>query len=178
MPASSMPSRLTVAEAGQRERQRVGAWSQLDDAVNARRRRSRRCGTFSISAGLAASTVTPGSTAPDASRTVPVRVPCASGERRQQQRGSNDNRTRLQSTHVRRSPLEFPRSVTTGGLQSTLAGYRAGATPSYASAQKQLERARQRRGSGAKTQVSGRRRSHQTPCLGPKSTPVLGRLSR
>src|SRR5262245_56836472 len=33
--------------------------------------------TFSIKAGLAASTVTPGSTAPDASRTVPVRVPCA-----------------------------------------------------------------------------------------------------
>src|SRR3954467_1523194 len=32
---------------------------------------------FSISAGLAASTVTPGSTAPDASRTVPVRDACA-----------------------------------------------------------------------------------------------------
>ena len=36
--------------------------------------------TFSISAGLAASTVTPGSTAPDASRTVPVRVPWANAE--------------------------------------------------------------------------------------------------
>src|SRR6185436_17414850 len=32
---------------------------------------------FSISAGLEASTVTPGSTPPDASRTVPVRVACA-----------------------------------------------------------------------------------------------------
>ena len=33
--------------------------------------------TFSMSAGLEASTVTPGSTPPEASRTVPVRVPCA-----------------------------------------------------------------------------------------------------
>src|SRR5678815_3407306 len=33
--------------------------------------------TFSISAGLAASTVTPGSTAPDASRTTPVSDACA-----------------------------------------------------------------------------------------------------
>jgi hypothetical protein len=32
---------------------------------------------FSISAGLDASTVTPGSTAPDASLTVPARVTCA-----------------------------------------------------------------------------------------------------
>ena len=36
--------------------------------------------TFSINAGLAASTVTPGNTAPDASRTVPVRVPWANAE--------------------------------------------------------------------------------------------------
>src|SRR5580765_3894159 len=33
--------------------------------------------TFSMRAGLDASTVTPGSTAPDSSLTVPVRVPCA-----------------------------------------------------------------------------------------------------
>jgi hypothetical protein len=33
--------------------------------------------TFSIRAGLEASTVTPGSTPPDWSLTVPVRVPCA-----------------------------------------------------------------------------------------------------
>src|SRR5262245_1073315 len=33
--------------------------------------------TFSISAGLDASTVTPGKTPPDSSLTVPVRVPCA-----------------------------------------------------------------------------------------------------
>src|SRR5213594_3398133 len=33
--------------------------------------------TFSISAGLAASTVTPGSTAPDASLTTPLMVACA-----------------------------------------------------------------------------------------------------
>jgi hypothetical protein len=33
--------------------------------------------TFSMSAGLEASTVTPGSTPPDWSLTVPVRVPCA-----------------------------------------------------------------------------------------------------
>src|SRR4030095_7941293 len=33
--------------------------------------------TFSMRAGLEASTVTPGSTPPDSSLTVPVRVPCA-----------------------------------------------------------------------------------------------------
>jgi hypothetical protein len=36
--------------------------------------------TFSISAGLAASTVTPGSTAPDASRTVPAIEPFAADD--------------------------------------------------------------------------------------------------
>jgi hypothetical protein len=34
--------------------------------------------TFSINAGLAASTVTPGATAPEESRTTPVRDACAS----------------------------------------------------------------------------------------------------
>jgi hypothetical protein len=36
--------------------------------------------TFSMSAGLAASTVTPGSTPPDASRTVPVSDACANAD--------------------------------------------------------------------------------------------------
>ena len=62
---------LDGVEAGQRERDGVGAGPQLGDpvlpepSVTAVR-------TFSMIAGLAASTVTPGSTAPDVSFTTPV----------------------------------------------------------------------------------------------------------
>ena len=71
-PVSSMPSRLTRAEAGQRERHGVGAGPQVDDAVLAGAVGHGGLRAFSISAGLDASTVTPGSTAPDASLTTPV----------------------------------------------------------------------------------------------------------
>src|SRR5262245_61116794 len=76
VPAISMPSRLTVLKpvsANVSEyvpgfRSMMRYWPV--PSVTTER-------TFSINAGLAASTVTPGSTAPDASRTVPVRVPWA-----------------------------------------------------------------------------------------------------
>src|SRR6266849_3471771 len=48
---------------------------------------------FSMSAGLAASTVTPGSTAPDASRTVPVTDACAN-------RGTGSSRRTTNARHV------------------------------------------------------------------------------
>src|SRR5439155_26303004 len=48
---------------------------------------------FSISAELAASTVTPGSTAPDASRTVPVSDACANS-------GAGTNRRTTNARHV------------------------------------------------------------------------------
>ena len=71
-PVSSMPSRLTVLKPGSvnvsayvpGRRSTMRYWPV--PSVTAVR-------TFSMSAGLAASTVTPGSTPPDASRTVPVR---------------------------------------------------------------------------------------------------------
>ena len=56
---------LDGVEPGQRERHRVRAGPQIDDAVLAGSRRSPRISDFSMSTGLAASTVTPGSTAPD-----------------------------------------------------------------------------------------------------------------
>ena len=62
---------LDDAEAGQGERQRVGAGPQIDDLVLAVPSVVTER-TFSISAGLAASTVTPGSTAPDVSLTTPA----------------------------------------------------------------------------------------------------------
>ena len=100
---------LDVAEAWQRERQAVGAWRQLDDAVNARAVGDDGAGSPWI-AGLLASTVTPGSTAPEASLTVPVRVPCAAAtdgsSRRRQERAV---RTSIHAWRV--TPLEFPRSV-------------------------------------------------------------------
>ena len=50
--------------------------------------------TFSISAGLAASTVTPGSTAPDASLTTPVMVACAMRGRQEQEPRQDEERCR------------------------------------------------------------------------------------
>ena len=76
VPLSSMPSRLTmlkpvnvnVSEYVPGFRPVMRYWPAL--SVTAVR-------TFSMRAGLDASTVTPGSTPPDSSLTVPVRVPCA-----------------------------------------------------------------------------------------------------
>ena len=76
VPVSSMPSRLTVLNPvsvnvteyvpGRKSMMRY--WPE--PSVTAAR-------TFSMSAGLAASTVTPGSTAPEVSFTTPVMAPCA-----------------------------------------------------------------------------------------------------
>ena len=66
---------LDGVEAGQRERHGIGAGRKVDDRGTVRCRRSTTVRTFSISAGLAASTVTPGSTAPDVSRTDPAMEP-------------------------------------------------------------------------------------------------------
>ena len=61
--------------------------------------------TFSISAGLEASTVTPGSTPPDASRTVPVREAWANAVLGAQK---NEERQTLQSgTHTGRFPFSM-----------------------------------------------------------------------
>src|SRR6186713_230897 len=51
---------------------------------------------FSMSAGLAASTVTPGSTAPDVSRTTPVMLLCAEAEA---DRTRNDDTTTRHGIH-------------------------------------------------------------------------------
>jgi hypothetical protein len=75
-PVSSMPSRLTVLKPGTVNvtayrpgcRFSIRYWPL--SSVTADR-------SFSISAGLAASTVTPGSTAPEVSRTAPAMDPCA-----------------------------------------------------------------------------------------------------
>ena len=50
--------------------------------------------TFSISTGLAASTVTPGITAPDVSFTVPVNTLCACANRRHQNETCQDKQER------------------------------------------------------------------------------------
>src|SRR5262245_64300723 len=55
---------------------------------------------FSMSAGLDASTVTPGSTPPEASRTVPVSEPCANTEAG----NSKTNRTRRHFERIRGPP--------------------------------------------------------------------------
>ena len=76
-PSRVTPSRLTVVNPGSVKviayspdrRSTIRYWPPLS-VVAAR--------VFSISAGLDASTVTPGSTAPDESRTVPVMDACAS----------------------------------------------------------------------------------------------------
>src|SRR4029434_2376300 len=75
-PVSSMPSRLTVLKPGSENvteyvpgrRSTIRYWP-VASLMTER--------TFSISAGLAASTVTPGSTPPDASLTTPVIAACA-----------------------------------------------------------------------------------------------------
>ena len=59
--------------------------------------------TFSISTGLAASTVTPGITAPEVSFTVPVNTLCA--------RASAGTRTRLASTKQERSYKKLTRHL-------------------------------------------------------------------
>ena len=76
VPLSSMPSRLTMLKP---------VSLNVSEYVPGFRPVMRYCPapsvtavrTFSMRAGLDASTVTPGSTAPDWSLTVPVRVPCA-----------------------------------------------------------------------------------------------------
>src|SRR5262245_55546227 len=76
VPAISMPSRLTVLKPGSVNvseyepglRSMTRYWP--DSSVTIVR-------PFEVRVGLGAATVTPGNTAPDASRTVPVRVPWA-----------------------------------------------------------------------------------------------------
>src|SRR5689334_3666015 len=76
VPESSMPSRLTVLKPGSENvteyvpgrRSTIRYWP-VSSLTTER--------TFSISAGLAASTVTPGNTPPDASLTTPVMAACA-----------------------------------------------------------------------------------------------------
>jgi len=76
VPLSSMPSRLTVAKPGS---------ENVTEYKPGRRSTTRYCPvssvtavrTRSIKAGLAASTVTPGRTAPDVSLTTPVIAACA-----------------------------------------------------------------------------------------------------
>ena len=76
LPDSSTPSRSHGGETRQGERDGVDTGRRFSmpycpvPSVTVVR-------TFSISAGLAASTVTPGSTAPDASRTAPLITACA-----------------------------------------------------------------------------------------------------
>ena len=62
---------LDDAESGQIERERLGAGAKVDDPVLAVASVT-AVRTFSISTALDASTVTPGSTAPDVSLTTPV----------------------------------------------------------------------------------------------------------
>ena len=62
--------------------------------------------TFSMSAGLAASTVTPGSTPPEASRTVPVKRRLGKDRRGEEQ--NDDERQTLQSgSHRGRFPFQL-----------------------------------------------------------------------
>jgi hypothetical protein len=76
-PVNSIPSRWTVLKPGSVNRtvywpgRRFSIRYRPEPSVTAER-------TFSIKAGLDASTVTPGSTAPDVSRTLPVIDACAS----------------------------------------------------------------------------------------------------
>ena len=92
VPDSSTASRLTVANPGSVKvnayvpdfRSMMRYWPV--PSVTAAR-------VFSISAELAASTVTPGSTAPDASRTVPVTDACAN-------RGAGSSRKTTSARHV------------------------------------------------------------------------------
>ena len=81
----------------QREGDRVDARAQVDDAVLTGAVGHDRS-DFSISAGLDASTVTPGSTAPEASLTTPVMTPgeYGGGDERQpeQQQGRLNDRAR------------------------------------------------------------------------------------
>ena len=74
---SSRPSRLYRAEAAQAERDGVHAWPEIDDLVLTLTVRD-HAPYFLNQAGLAASTVTPGSTAPDVSRTTPAMLPLSS----------------------------------------------------------------------------------------------------
>src|SRR5438132_14310140 len=76
VPDNSMPSRLTVLKPGSENvteyvpgrRSTIRYWPVASLTTER---------TFSISAGLAASTVTPGNTPPDASLTTPVIAACA-----------------------------------------------------------------------------------------------------
>ena len=72
---SSMPITLETVEAGERKGDRVGAGPQIDNVETALAVGD-DVRTLSISAGLAASTVTPGSTAPEPSLTTPA-IPLA-----------------------------------------------------------------------------------------------------
>src|SRR6185436_5857696 len=71
----------------------------------------------SISAGLDASTVTPGSTAPEESRTTPAIAVCPWAKRSREQRRTAAVRTRRTNTRVR-SPMMPPEVK----LQSEVAG--------------------------------------------------------
>ena len=90
VPVSSTPSRRTVLNPGS---------VMVTVYVPGRRFSTRYCPassvtterTFSISAGLATSTVTPGSTAPDVSRTTPVMDAWAYDDGRQYSQPGNGN---------------------------------------------------------------------------------------
>src|SRR5437773_2033382 len=91
-PVSSIPSRFTVLKPGSvnvsayvpARRSMMRYWPE--PSVTAER-------VLSMSAGLDASTVTPGSTAPDASRTVPVTAACANS-------GTGSSRRTTNARHV------------------------------------------------------------------------------
>src|SRR5713101_4970670 len=91
VPDNSMPSRLTVLKPGS---------ENVTEYVPGRRSTIRYCPvaslmtdrTFSIRAGLAASTVTPGSTPPDASLTTPVIAACAEAVDGRSRRTSKPNK--------------------------------------------------------------------------------------
>ncbi len=98
VPVSSTPSRLTVLKPGN---------ENVTEYEPGRRSTTRYCPvasvvtdrTFSIRAGLAASTITPGSTAPDTSLTTPVIAACAratAGNRSKTDRRATDRMTTLE----------------------------------------------------------------------------------
>ena len=88
------PVALDRAEPGQRERDDVDARPEIDDLVLRPDRRSSTERVFSISAWLAASTVTPGSTAPDVSLTMPAMALCACAAAGHRARHPSTKRTR------------------------------------------------------------------------------------
>src|SRR5438477_8611055 len=109
VPESSMPSRLTVLKPGR---------ENVTEYVPGRSASTRYWPvsfettdrTFSISTGLAASTVTPGRTAPDASLTTPVIAACAYAEA-----GRNRKTSRVVPSRVANLVIELLLGWCVGG---------------------------------------------------------------